>query len=375
MAALFMSYRRNDVPDMVGRLHDRIEARFGPGSLFRDVDAIRAGSDFRQALEQALSESRALIAIMGPSFVAELRRTGTDFVVEEIGRALERSVPVIPVLVHGAAMPALEQLPPRISQLVNLQACRLRGDPDFRGDARRILDVLAPLLQAGPAAPTATLLLVSGPLKGTTYRLDKERTLLGRDPSCDVHIDAGFASLFHAALLSREGIFYCEDLSSSNGTFMNGARVSGRQRLNDGDLIHIGNCVLRFCPAAGAPATARVRVTLHEACFVATGTVCCFINVTNVSAEALELTHVWIEATPSVFPMHDERPLPKRLQPQESWETWIPSASLPAELATSPALFQSARARLSSGEVLSSVRNDSVPDYGRVPGGPIRTVP
>jgi hypothetical protein len=80
----------------------------------------------------------------------------------------------------------------------------------------------------------------------------------------------------------------------------------------------------RFGPSAGP-----VRVTVHLAYFVRTGTYCCFINVTNICRDVdVELTHVWVETTPQVFARNPDRRLPKRLQPHESWETWIPVSYL-----------------------------------------------
>lgn len=116
-----------------------------------------------------------------------------------------------------------------------------------------------------------------------------------------------------------------------------------------------------------------VRVTVHFAFFVATGTHCCFINVTNICRDVdVELTHVWIETNPQVFAHNPDRPLPRRLRPHESWETWIPVRELHSKLAD---LYEAARVRVSTGEVVGSVRNDTVPPEGSVPGGPITSLP
>jgi hypothetical protein len=66
------------------------------------------------------------------------------------------------------------------------------------------------------------------------------------------------------------------------------------------------------------------------------------------------------------------RPLPKRLEPQETWETWIRVAVVPN--LESDEVWNLARARLSTGEIVRSHYNDGVPTPGTVPGGPITKV-
>jgi hypothetical protein len=132
-------------------------------------------------------------------------------------------------------------------------------------------------------------------------------------------------------------------------------------------------------PVAGtpppSPAGGPVRVTAHLAFFRKTGTLCCFINVTNLCHDTdVELTHVWVETTPQVFAHNRDRPLPKRLRPHESWETWVPVHRLNPGL-TEAALYRAARVRVSTGEVIASVRNDTVPAEGSIPGGPIVSPP
>ena len=60
MDAIFISYRREDSAGFAGRLTDALEAEFGPGSVFRDVDDIRPGEDFIPAIEAHLREVSAV---------------------------------------------------------------------------------------------------------------------------------------------------------------------------------------------------------------------------------------------------------------------------------------------------------------------------
>ncbi|PIV67276.1 MAG: phosphopeptide-binding protein, partial [Nitrospirae bacterium CG01_land_8_20_14_3_00_44_22] len=56
--------------------------------------------------------------------------------------------------------------------------------------------------------------------------LDKDTVTIGRNPGNDIHIDNLAISGFHAKLINRGGRFFIEDLNSTNGTFVNGKRIS-----------------------------------------------------------------------------------------------------------------------------------------------------
>jgi len=110
-----------------------------------------------------------------------------------------------------------------------------------------------------------------------------------------------------------------------------------------------------------------VRVLCHSAVLVPTGPECYFINVTNLSAQRdAEITHVWIECGSEIPVLNPSRPLPRRLKPEESWETWIELRRLPASFRAD--VFEHARVRLSNGRVIKSQKNESVPSAGYVPG-------
>jgi serine/threonine protein kinase len=126
-------------------------------------------------------------------------------------------------------------------------------------------------------------------------------------------------------------------------------------------------------PLVGASPTPRssVRILAHRAVYLGSLRKALFINVTNLSETVdREVTHIWVEADPKTYIENPRRPLPKRLKPQETWETWIELGQLPNDLVNEnlPSLV---RARLSTGEVLCGVRNESVPESGWIPGAPV----
>lgn len=64
---IFMSYRRADDRHFIGRLHDRLCDAFGEEMVFRDIDSIPAGTNFRNAILRTLNEVDAVVAVIGPN--------------------------------------------------------------------------------------------------------------------------------------------------------------------------------------------------------------------------------------------------------------------------------------------------------------------
>ncbi len=163
MTRVFISYRRDDSADITGRIFDRLRAHFDKQILFRDVDVIPFGSDFRQVIRKAVEDCQVLLAVIGPTWLSIASKTGTrrlddphDFVRLEIETALKRDIPVIPVLVGKAAMPEPIHLPDSLQPLVFRHGLEIRRDPDFHRDVDTLIRGLNGLLDATPLpAPPA----------------------------------------------------------------------------------------------------------------------------------------------------------------------------------------------------------------------------
>ena len=69
---------------------------------------------------------------------------------------------------------------------------------------------------------------------------------LGRGAEADVRIEDRFASGVHCRVFSRGNRYLLEDLGSTNGTYLNGARLTGEAELTDLDEIAIGDTRFRF---------------------------------------------------------------------------------------------------------------------------------
>jgi hypothetical protein len=98
--------------------------------VFQDVAAINPGEDFTVELDRALSRSDAVLSLIGPTWIAtsgvERLKSEHDFVRLELARALSKEIPVVPVLVGGARLPASDELPEDLRPLAHRQAVVLR---------------------------------------------------------------------------------------------------------------------------------------------------------------------------------------------------------------------------------------------------------
>lgn len=146
---IFVSYRRSDSADVAGRIYDRLIGKFGKGPIFKDVDSIPLGLDFKEYLDKKVGECDVLLAIIGDRWLNASDSTGknrledpADFVRIEIQSALERGIPVIPLLVRGAQMPSEESLPSSLRKLVYRNGIPIRSDPDFHRDMDRLITAL-----------------------------------------------------------------------------------------------------------------------------------------------------------------------------------------------------------------------------------------
>jgi pSer/pThr/pTyr-binding forkhead associated (FHA) protein len=101
--------------------------------------------------------------------------------------------------------------------------------------------------QQAPLA-TGALVALSGALdEGTRFELNAKALTVGRAASNDIRLDADeFASSHHARIEPRRDGVWVEDVGSTNGTYVNGTRLGGAQRLSPGDIVRIGETDLRY---------------------------------------------------------------------------------------------------------------------------------
>ncbi|APW59313.1 FHA domain-containing protein [Paludisphaera borealis] len=98
-----------------------------------------------------------------------------------------------------------------------------------------------------------TLQVVRGRTEATSLRLIEGVNSIGRHDDCLIRIRSSQVSRRHCELFENEGRLIIRDLGSSNGTFVNGARIGAQQVLSPGDVITVGGVALRI-DADAAPA-------------------------------------------------------------------------------------------------------------------------
>ena len=89
------------------------------------------------------------------------------------------------------------------------------------------------------------LVVNKGPKAGRTFDLTQPRITIGRADTAEIGLEDGKASRIHVVLTLNADAFELKDVNSTNGTWVNGRRVEAC-RLEDGDMIRIGDSLLRY---------------------------------------------------------------------------------------------------------------------------------
>jgi Uncharacterized protein conserved in bacteria (DUF2252)/TIR domain len=129
-AKVFISYRRDDSKYQARMIHAAFCRVIPSDHVFMDVDTIRPGENFRQVIQGWVNQCEVLLALIGPGWIdasdpkTKRRRLDnpSDFVRVEIGEALVRGIPVVPVLLDDTQIPDVSLLPDELKELVERQA-------------------------------------------------------------------------------------------------------------------------------------------------------------------------------------------------------------------------------------------------------------
>ena len=106
-----------------------------------------------------------------------------------------------------------------------------------------------------------TLLVLQGPDKGRRFELPDSTALVGRE-SRQLPLTDNTVSRRHCELIPENGEWVLKDLGSSNGSYVNGVRIVGRQGLKLGDQIRVGRTLMVFGSQPGVSRTAAGVVRL-----------------------------------------------------------------------------------------------------------------
>lgn len=155
-----ISYRREDSGVITGRIFDRLVSHYGRGSVFRDIDNIPLGVDFREHINQTLDASTVVLAIVGPHWLGpgdtwNRINEEADPVRVEVEAVLQKRLRLIPVLVFGASMPSTAELPESLKSFAYLNATRIDAGQDFDLHIERLIRALDLIIQQVPTAQVA----------------------------------------------------------------------------------------------------------------------------------------------------------------------------------------------------------------------------
>jgi uncharacterized protein (TIGR02594 family) len=182
MPRLSISYRRSDSEAITGRIFDRLISHYGRKSVFRDVDNVPVGVDFRSHIQDVLQKSDILLAVVGPNWRGPRSNSparieeDNDQVRIELETALKKGIPVIPVLVGRSEIPAPSDLPDSLKPFSYRNAVRIDPGQDFDHHVDRliretdsILKGKKPRLRPFAVAGIAAAVLLALALAGVAY--------------------------------------------------------------------------------------------------------------------------------------------------------------------------------------------------------------
>jgi phosphatidylserine/phosphatidylglycerophosphate/cardiolipin synthase-like enzyme len=225
---VFISYRRQDSTVITGRIYDRLTSAFGERTIFRDIDDIPAGKDFRAVLENEVSKSDIMLVIIGSQWAGITDANGNkrlsdpnDFVRIKVESGLrKKNILVIPVLVLGAPMPSANDLPETMQELIFRNAVNVRNDPDFSHDVGRLIrqikksgqgtQIFTPKLGIASAAILLMLFLIFAGIKLFGHSPEKDNptanstippidsTTIATDGLSEISVGSGFGARANA---------------------------------------------------------------------------------------------------------------------------------------------------------------------------------
>jgi hypothetical protein len=133
MVGIFVSYRRSDSLGIAARIHNWLDVRLAPNSVFMDASSITPGQDFRASIERAMARATMAFVVIGPNWLG-LDSNGArriddpnDFLRIEFEIAIQKNLLIVPLLVNGSTLPPAHELPHSIASLAYRQTYVVRS--------------------------------------------------------------------------------------------------------------------------------------------------------------------------------------------------------------------------------------------------------
>ncbi|GAA1020737.1 hypothetical protein Aple_055280 [Acrocarpospora pleiomorpha] len=162
MIDIFINYRKDDSAASAELIDKSMCDRFGADRVFRDCRSMEPGAMFTKELEIALRQSRVMLSVIGPQWLSLADSSGRprienpkDILRLELKRAFNWHITVIPVLVGGAKLPRMDELPDDIKALNTQQYVEIRHRY-VENDTKPLIEAVARRLGGGKQANEAT---------------------------------------------------------------------------------------------------------------------------------------------------------------------------------------------------------------------------
>jgi hypothetical protein len=160
------------------------------------------------------------------------------------------------------------------------------------------------------------LVMKSGPTPGKAFDLDKDEVFIGRDINNDVVINDSEVSRRHARLTRQAEGYLLEDLGSTNGTFVNGERLTRPYPLRPGETIMLGE---------------NVSLTYEGSYYDPDATI---VGAPGPAAQAEPVRETYVPPTPRPAPPPAQRPAPAPPSYEPSFSGQVPPG--PADVYAAP---------------------------------------
>jgi pSer/pThr/pTyr-binding forkhead associated (FHA) protein len=141
-------------------------------------------------------------------------------------------------------------------------------DHDISHDAIGFNPITPPTLFERPGSLCT---ICNGGMAGRSFLLDRSELMIGRSAECDVIIQDDSVSAQHAQILCQTNGDYVQDLTSQNGTTVNGEHLNGLLLLQKGDIISIGNVRLEYTYIPEAQTSSLPPLTLSVSAYPLSG--------------------------------------------------------------------------------------------------------
>jgi len=126
--------------------------------------------------------------------------------------------------------------------------------------------IISPIRSIDPVSieQTPSLLMISGPQIGRSYAIVQDEFMIGRASGCDLPIEDDLVSRHHCKVVLKADGAELVDLGSTNGTLVNGRKITGTVKLLEGDQVQVGSvAILKY--ALKEEVEAKFLGTLYEA--------------------------------------------------------------------------------------------------------------